>query len=97
MRGDLTVEHENLAIRHQAAEMVIGSAIAEPELKDHAREIRDPLRRGVQTVALGGDTENHEFEAAWHWLSDLPNRGGLQGRYYPQGKHSGSGTDHCRF
>jgi hypothetical protein len=52
MGGDSTLTNIDLAVREQCAKMIIRSAIAETELKDHAIEIANQMSGVVQASAL---------------------------------------------
>jgi hypothetical protein len=49
--------------------MIIGPAIAEAEFQHRPGQVADQIRRGVQAIALGGDTPDETVQPAHEALS----------------------------
>ena len=54
MGGDAAVEHENLAVGEQFAQVIECAPVAEPEFQDRAGDVGNKVRSQVQAVTLRG-------------------------------------------
>ncbi len=52
VRRDLHIEHVNIAVGKQVAEMIVGPPVAKTQFQDMARRVGQRLGGGVQHAAL---------------------------------------------
>ena len=71
---NLPVKNINLAVRHDLAQMVKGTAIAQTDFKHDTIMILDHIGRGIQAVTLGLQATNNTVKAGHSFL-----RSGLGG------------------
>lgn len=64
MGRDVALEHEDLACRHQFAQMVVGAAVTQAQFQHGSGQVPDFLRGKVQAGALRLEAANVNVQAA---------------------------------